>query len=135
MNVYQTPYVEDNDGNGRFIWPACDKSRVGRNERVGDLFVFETDEQLPLTEYTGAWPPGARKNTYTGPAFYKALTVDERKLLVEKAAASSTAGAIFEQIKLLGLDFNDPDDVAIIDKMMAPGVAILTETRRDILVG
>lgn len=73
------------------------------------------------------------KNGYTGPEFYKALTVAERELLISKSKASDTAGAIFEQIKLLGLDFNDADDVAVIDKMVVAG--ILTQPRRDVLVG
>lgn len=73
------------------------------------------------------------KNTYSGPQFYKALTVPERELLVDKAGLSAQGGAIFEQIKLLGLDFNDPDDVATGDQMVTVG--ILTAPRLAVLMG
>lgn len=79
-------------------------------------------------------PPSIpQKNQYTGPQFYKALTVPERELLINKAKSSDAAGAIFEQIKLLGLDFNDADDVTIGNQMVSVG--ILTDPRLTILKG
>lgn len=72
-------------------------------------------------------------NVYSGPQFYKALTVPERELLINKAKASDSAGAIFEQIKLLGLDFNDNDDMTIGNQMVSAG--ILTQPRLTVLVG
>lgn len=95
--------------------------------------LYDGPALVEHSSYTGPWPINARKNTYTGPQFYKALTVTERESLINKSKSSDSAGAIFEQIKLLGLNFNDSDDIAIIDKMVVAG--ILNSTRRDALVG
>lgn len=79
-------------------------------------------------------PPSVpQKNTYSGESFYKALSVNQRELLVDKAGLSAQAGAIFEQIKLLGLDFNDADDMAVGNKMVNAG--ILTQPELNQLVG
>ena len=78
-------------------------------------------------------PSVASKNTYTGPQFWKSLTGNERELLVNKAKASDAAGAIFEGIKLMGLNFNDVDDMTIGNKMVNAG--ILTAPRLAVLVG
>lgn len=80
-----------------------------------------------------AIPVIVTKNKYTGAEFYKALAVGERELLVNKAKVTDSAAAIFEQIKLMGLDFNDADDIVIIDKMVT--ASILTQPSRDALVG
>lgn len=79
-------------------------------------------------------PPSVpQKNKYSGPSFYKALNVAQRELLINKSKASDQAGAIFEQIKLLGLDFNDDDDMAVGNKMVTVG--ILTQIELNGLVG
>lgn len=128
--IFETPYTTDS--NGTVIHPDA-MEFFGRTVKVGNLLIGEYSGSLNLTPYPGQWPIGARKKAYTGPQFYKALTVAERELLINKSKASDSAGAIFEQIKLLGLDFNDADDVAIIDKMVV--AEILISDRRDELVG
>jgi len=73
------------------------------------------------------------KNAYSGPQFWKKLTGNERELLVNKAKASDAAGAIFEGIKLMGLDFNDADDMTIGNQMV--NASILTQSRLEELAG
>ena len=86
-----------------------------------------------IKTYRTSVPPPAVKKSYTGAQFYKALLPGERELLINKAKSSDAAGAILKQIELLGLDFNDPDDVTIIGQMVT--VEILISDRRDELIG
>jgi len=74
-----------------------------------------------------------RKNVYTGAQFWKALTDAERTSMVIKAKATGANGAIFEGIKLNGLDFNDADDVVIGDKLVTAG--IMTSIRLTEIIG
>ncbi len=69
---------------------------------------------------------------YTGPDFWKALSDSERGLMINKSRATDAAGAIFESIKLNGLDFNDPD-LTIGTQMVNAG--ILTQVRLDEIAG
>ncbi len=114
---------------GRTNFTDCD---VTATQCIG---YFDTNAPLPagMTLYTGAFPLNPEKIIYNGPGFYMALTVPERELLINKSNATDEMGAIFEQIKMMGLDFNNQDDIDIIDKMVVAG--ILTAPRRDALIG
>lgn len=79
-------------------------------------------------------PPVVLANkVYTGPGLWRALDSAEQVLLINKSKASDAAGAIFESIKLNGLDFNQSDDFDIGDRMVVAG--ILTQSRLDELAG
>lgn len=104
--------------------PAIDGDRVKYLRRNG-----ATEEKVWRTSVA----PPVMKNIYSAAQFYEALTVPERELLINKARSTDAAGAIYDKIKLLGLDFNDPDDVSIIGQMVDVGVLI--SDRRDELIG
>ena len=94
---------------------------------------FDDDKFIGAEHWQLNPPVVVSKNTYTGPQFWKALTPAERVLMVNKAKASDAAGAIFESIKLNGLDFNDADDMTIGNQMATAG--IITAGRLAALVG
>ena len=103
---------------------------------IDDKCIGAWSGSLPfpgLIEYTGKFPPSDIKNSYTGPELYEALSVSERELLINKSKLSDAAGAIFELIKLNGLDFNQSEDLTIGNQMVAAG--ILTQPSLDELVG
>jgi len=112
---------------------------IGEFERtviIAGKCIGEWSGSLPfpgLTQYTGKFPPSETKSSYTGPGFYQSLSTAERELLINKSKSSDAAGAIFESIKLNGLDFNQSSDLDIGDRMVLAG--ILTQTSLDELVG
>jgi hypothetical protein len=99
----------------------------------GEWARFTEDGRVTKKTYFTPPTPVSMKNVYTGPQFWKALENSEQVLMINKARATDNAGAIFESIKLNGLDFNDADDMAIGDQMVNAG--ILTQTRLDALAG
>lgn len=73
------------------------------------------------------------KRVYAGAEFVEALTDAELEALILLARTNDQAGAIFERIKIVGMDFNEPRNVAIAGRMVTAG--ILTEARKNALTG
>ncbi len=99
----------------------------------GEWARFTEDSRVTKKTYFTPITPVSMKNIYSGPQFWKALESTEQVLMINKARATDNAGAIFESIKLNGLDFNNDDDLAIGSQMVAAG--ILIQSRLNALVG
>ena len=123
--VYQRRVTTNPDA-----WEPVDEGNIV----YGDYIAHYVKRRLRRKE---AWqrnkPVVTLKNVYTGPQFWKALRAAERILLVAKSKETDAAGAIFEGIKLGGLDFNESDDVTIVGQMV--NVGILSSARRNTLIG
>jgi len=104
-----------------------------RAPNEGEWARFTDGNRVTKRQFHSPSTPTPQKSIYTGPQFWKALDSAEQVLLINKSKTSDTAGAIFESIKLNGLDFNDPDDLTIGNQMVTAG--ILIQDRLDELVG
>ena len=73
------------------------------------------------------------KNRYTGEQFIAELTDSELEKMISKVKASDQVAAVWERIKTSGINCNNPDHLAILDKMVT--ATILTTQRRNELIG
>lgn len=73
------------------------------------------------------------KNTYTGEKFVAELTDPELESIMNKAKTSDQVAAVWERIKISGIDCNNPDHLAILDKMET--ATILNSTRKVEIIG
>lgn len=73
------------------------------------------------------------KNTYTGEQFVAELTDPELESIMNKAKTSDQVAAVWERIKISGIDCNNSDHLAILDKMEA--ATILSSIRKAEFIG
>ncbi len=73
------------------------------------------------------------KNVYTGEQFVEELTDTELEAIMNKAKTSDPVAAVWERIKISGIDCNDSKDLGILDKMQT--ATIIDSTRKAEIIG